>query len=115
MGLFHCPLGAAYHDDVPCIDCGLCLAKNREEMVEASKIIREYLRSRAERRGTSKKIAICGKGGTGKSTTVALMANALRELGYLVLVVDTDESNPGLFQVLGFKQQSKLQANKIKP
>ena len=56
-------MGAAYYDDAPCIDCGLCLAKTREEMVEASKRIRDYMRSHAEKKGTSRKIAICGKGG----------------------------------------------------
>ena len=107
MPAFHCPMGAVYYDDEPCIDCGLCSAKTREAMVEASKKIRDYLSSHAERNGLSKKIAICGKGGTGKSTVVALMANALRKEGYLVLVVDTDESNPGLHRMLGFDRQPR--------
>jgi len=100
-------MGAAYYDDEPCIDCGLCSATSREEMVKASKRIRDYLRSHAEREGPGKKIAVCGKGGTGKSTVVALMANALRGAGYLVLVIDSDESNPGLYQMFGFDQQSR--------
>jgi CO dehydrogenase maturation factor len=101
-------MGAAYYDDEPCIDCGLCSAKTKEDMVEASKRIRDYLRAHAEkRRGPSKKIAVCGKGGTGKSTIVALMANALRQAGYLVLVMDTDESNPGLYRLFGFDQQPR--------
>lgn len=108
MGLVHCPMGAAYYDDEPCIDCGLCSAKTKEDMVEASKRIRDYLRAHAEkRRGPSKKIAVCGKGGTGKSTIVALMTNALRQAGYLVLVMDTDESNPGLYRLFGFDQQPR--------
>ena len=108
MGLIHCPMGAAYYDDEPCIDCGLCSAKTKEDMVEASKRIRDYLRAHAEkRRGPSKKIAVCGKGGTGKSTIVALMTNALRQTGYLVLVMDTDESNPGLYRLFGFDQQPR--------
>lgn len=108
MGLIHCPMGAAYYDDEPCIDCGLCSAKTKEDMVEASKRIRDYLRAHAEkRRGPSKKIAVCGKGGTGKSTIVALMTNALRQAGYLVLVMDTDESNPGLYRLFGFDQQPR--------
>jgi len=108
VGLVHCPMGAAYYDDEPCIDCGLCSAKTKEDMVEASKRIRDYLRAHAEkRRGPSKKIAVCGKGGTGKSTIVALMANALRQAGYLVLVMDTDESNPGLYRLFGFDQQPR--------
>jgi len=52
-----------------------------------------------------KKIALCGKGGSGKSTVVALMGNGLRNRGYRVLVVDCDESNPGLHRMLGFAQR----------
>jgi CO dehydrogenase maturation factor len=48
------------------------------------------------------KISICGKGGSGKSTVVALLANEARARGYRVLVVDSDESNSGLFGMLGF-------------
>jgi CO dehydrogenase maturation factor len=48
------------------------------------------------------KISICGKGGSGKSTVVALLANEARARGYRVLVVDSDESNSGLFLMLGF-------------
>jgi len=105
MGEFHCPMGAAFYDDDGCIDCGLCSAKTKEEMVEASKKIRQYLRSHAQKEGIPTKIAVCGKGGTGKSTIVTLMANVMREEGYRVLVVDTDESNPGLFRMFGFSKQ----------
>ncbi len=48
------------------------------------------------------KISVCGKGGSGKSTIVALLANEARARGYHVLVVDSDESNSGLFRMLGF-------------
>jgi CO dehydrogenase maturation factor len=48
------------------------------------------------------KISVCGKGGGGKSTVVALLANEARARGYRVLVVDSDESNSGLFRMLGF-------------
>jgi CO dehydrogenase maturation factor len=48
------------------------------------------------------KLSICGKGGSGKSTIVCLLANEARERGYSVLVVDSDESNSGLFHMLGF-------------
>ena len=48
------------------------------------------------------KIAICGKGGSGKSATVTLIANGMRGKGYDVLVVDSDESNSGLYRMLGF-------------
>jgi CO dehydrogenase maturation factor len=48
------------------------------------------------------KISVCGKGGSGKSTIVTLLANEARTRGYRVLVVDSDESNSGLFRMLGF-------------
>jgi len=48
------------------------------------------------------KISVCGKGGSGKSTVVALLANEAQARGYRVLVVDSDESNSGLFRMLGF-------------
>jgi len=48
------------------------------------------------------KISVCGKGGSGKSTVVALLANEAIARGYRVLVVDSDESNSGLFRMLGF-------------
>jgi CO dehydrogenase maturation factor len=48
------------------------------------------------------KISVCGKGGSGKSTIVTLLANEATGRGYRVLVVDSDESNSGLFRMLGF-------------
>jgi len=48
------------------------------------------------------KIAVCGKGGCGKSVTSRLLAEGLRARGYRVLVVDADESNTGLPRMLGF-------------
>lgn len=48
------------------------------------------------------KISVCGKGGSGKSTIVALLANVAQKKGYRVLVVDADESNSGLFRMFGF-------------
>lgn len=48
------------------------------------------------------KLSVCGKGGSGKSTVVALLAEEAVAKGYRVLVVDSDESNTGLFQMLGF-------------
>jgi CO dehydrogenase maturation factor len=50
------------------------------------------------------KIVICGKGGSGKSTVSALMAREMATRGNKVLVVDTDESNFGLYKQLGFEQ-----------
>jgi CO dehydrogenase maturation factor len=49
-----------------------------------------------------KKIAVCGKGGSGKSVVTALLASGIREKGRQVLVVDSDESNTGLHRMLGF-------------
>jgi CO dehydrogenase maturation factor len=51
-----------------------------------------------------KKIAICGKGGSGKSVMVSLLANGLKQKGWKVLVVDSDESNTGLYRMLGFSR-----------
>ncbi|MBU1208771.1 MAG: P-loop NTPase [Proteobacteria bacterium] len=48
------------------------------------------------------KISIAGKGGTGKSVLTTLLAKVLKEMGYRVLIVDADESNPGLYRMLGF-------------
>jgi len=106
MPAFHCPLGAVYYDDEPCIDCGLCQARTPGEMVEASKRMREYIRAHAERKNRSQKMAVCGKGGTGKSTLTALLADALRREGYTVLVIDSDESNLGLPKLLGLDTAS---------
>lgn len=49
-----------------------------------------------------KKIAVCGKGGSGKSVIVRLLADGIRARGLRVLVVDSDESNTGLHRMLGF-------------
>ncbi len=48
------------------------------------------------------KISICGKGGSGKSTITSLLAISFVNLGYRVLVIDSDESNSGLYRKLGF-------------
>ena len=47
------------------------------------------------------KIIVCGKGGSGKSTLSAMIARALKNKGYNVLVVDADESNLGLHRLMG--------------
>jgi CO dehydrogenase maturation factor len=107
MGVFHCPFGCPYYEDEGCIDCGLCMATTEEEMVEASKKVRIYLKDHAIQGRPIQKISICGKGGTGKSTIVTLMAQALVKLNYSVLVLDTDESNPGLYRTLGFENTPK--------
>lgn len=51
-----------------------------------------------------RKIAVCGKGGSGKSVITRLLANGLASHGYQVLVIDSDESNTGLYRMLGFEQ-----------
>jgi len=107
MGIFHCPFGCPYYEDEGCIDCGLCVATTNEEMVEASKKVRAYLKAHAQQGRPIQKIAVCGKGGVGKSTIVTLMAKALVSLNYSVLVLDTDESNPGLYRSLGFDKTPK--------
>jgi len=48
------------------------------------------------------KIMVSGRGGSGKSTLVALLGKKLSEEGR-VLIVDTDESNLGLALMLGIK------------
>ena len=50
------------------------------------------------------KISICGKGGSGKSTLTALLAKEAEALCLKVLVVDSDESNSGLYRTFGFKK-----------
>lgn len=48
-----------------------------------------------------KRILVSGKGGSGKSTVIALMAAALQRSGYEVIVLDGDASNPeGLIRLL---------------
>jgi CO dehydrogenase maturation factor len=46
------------------------------------------------------RILISGKGGSGKSTLSALVARALKDRGFRVLLVDADESNYGLHRLL---------------
>lgn len=50
------------------------------------------------------KIAVCGKGGSGKSVLVRLLADGLKRRGRRVIVIDSDESNTGLFRMLGFEK-----------
>ena len=53
------------------------------------------------------KIAVCGKGGSGKSVITRLLADGIRARGLRVLVVDADESNTGLHRMLGFDSPPK--------
>lgn len=47
------------------------------------------------------KIAVCGKGGSGKSTVTTLLGRYLEKQGKEVLIIDSDESNYGLHRHLG--------------
>jgi CO dehydrogenase maturation factor len=48
-----------------------------------------------------RRILVCGKGGSGKSTLVALLATVLQQKGYAVIVLDGDASNPeGLVRLM---------------
>ena len=109
MGAFHCPVGAVGYDAQGCINCGMCIAKTKEERVAATEIIRNYLKENAYLRvdRTIKKIAVCGKGGAGKSTFAALLAMAFEYFGYKVLLIDADDSNMGLFRKIGVEEQPK--------
>jgi len=53
------------------------------------------------------KIAVCGKGGSGKSTISALLAKEMAKTKN-VLVLDTDESNYGLHSQLGMAAPKDL-------
>lgn len=48
------------------------------------------------------KISVCGKGGSGKSTVVTLLAKQALRKNLEVLVVDADDSNAGMARMLGF-------------
>jgi CO dehydrogenase maturation factor len=68
--------------------------------------MREYVRAHGEKKNRRQKMAVCGKGGTGKSTLTALLAEVLRREGYTLLVIDSDESNLGLPRLLGLDTPS---------
>lgn len=50
------------------------------------------------------KISVCGKGGSGKSTIVTLLAQELVRRGREILIIDADESNYGLHRHLGMEK-----------
>jgi CO dehydrogenase maturation factor len=54
------------------------------------------------------KLLICGKGGCGKSTVAALLAKAMQLRGRRVFLVDADESNIGLYRMLGMEMPESL-------
>ncbi|MDO9546318.1 MAG: P-loop NTPase, partial [Pelolinea sp.] len=51
-----------------------------------------------------KRIGIFGKGGAGKSTVTFLIARALKECGYAVIVLDADSTNLGLHRIFEIEQ-----------
>jgi CO dehydrogenase nickel-insertion accessory protein CooC1 len=53
------------------------------------------------------RIGIFGKGGSGKSTAVVLLATGLRDYGYEVCVLDADSTNIGLPLALDIQQSPK--------
>jgi CO dehydrogenase maturation factor len=57
------------------------------------------------------KLMICGKGGCGKSTVSALLAAAMNRRGKQVFLVDADESNIGLYRMLGVDMPEPLLEN----
>ncbi len=58
------------------------------------------------------KICVCGKGGSGKTTIIRLMTDVLRNRNFKVIILDSDDSNPALYRVLGFSAppQSLMQS-----
>lgn len=107
MGLFHCPIGALGYGDDGCIQCGLCSAVTREEKIAATSIMRKWIQENGQSRNADiriRKIAVCGKGGAGKSTATALLSGALEHIGYRSVIIDTDSSNGGLWRKLGMQE-----------
>lgn len=106
MGIFHCPVGAVGRGGEGCIDCGLCIADTKQARQQATQKVRDYIRTHTQRDDSRRirKIAVCGKGGVGKSTFTALLSDVLSEMGYECLIIDTDHSNMGLFRKLGLER-----------
>jgi len=57
-----------------------------------------------ERVLSGKRLGVFGKGGSGKSTAVVLLARGFRDSGYDVCILDADSTNIGLPLVLGMDQ-----------
>jgi CO dehydrogenase maturation factor len=56
---------------------------------------------------SGKRIGVFGKGGSGKTTFVVLLACALQKYGYKVCVLDADSTNVGVSRVLGISLTPK--------
>ncbi|WP_297421196.1 P-loop NTPase [Thermococcus sp.] len=54
------------------------------------------------------KILVSGKGGCGKSTISAMLGKYLARNDYRILIIDADESNPGLYRMLGLPRVKTL-------
>ncbi len=54
------------------------------------------------------KVLVSGKGGCGKSTISAMLGRHLAGNGYRVLIIDADESNPGLYRMLDLPKVKTL-------
>ena len=55
----------------------------------------------------NKRILVCGKGGSGKSSIVTLLGNELSKQKYKVILLDADASNPGgLFRLFSSKKNA---------
>jgi CO dehydrogenase maturation factor len=55
----------------------------------------------------NKRILVCGKGGSGKSSIVSLLGKELIKQGYKVILLDADASNPGgLYRLIANKNNA---------
>lgn len=54
-----------------------------------------------------KRIGVFGKGGSGKSTFVVLLAKVLHSYNYPVCILDADSTNEGLYRAFGFDKPPK--------
>jgi CO dehydrogenase nickel-insertion accessory protein CooC1 len=75
------------------------VAKGRRDYRKETRLVAEKAKAL-----TGKRIGVFGKGGSGKSTAVVLLAKALGDRGYPVCVLDADSTNLGLYQALGLDE-----------
>ena len=109
MSMFHCPLKLPFYMAEGCIQCGICQATTLKQAMQSTAKVRNYIQNQPVGFGAGipRKICLCGKGGVGKSTLTALFARILASSGYRPLVIDSDESNPSLFRLLGLQNRPK--------